>query len=445
MSSTPLFPLPEAQQTPPRTPTQPEHARVLRPNRHQVRLEPRDLDSLLPVDHQARAIWDLVQRLDLDGFYASIKAVIDGPGRPATDPQVLMALWVFATTEGVGSARQLARLCEEHDAYRWLRGDVPINYHMLADFRSVRLTEFDELLTQIVAMLMAEGLVTLERVAQDGLRVRASAGSSSYRGKDGLEACLEAARAQVAELAKAREQPDAGVSKRKRKAQERAARERLARVEQALALLPEVEAIKERQRKTRGIARDKVGEARVSSTDPEARIMKMPDGGFRPAYNVQLATDVASGVIVGVGVTAAGSDGGQALPMAKQVEERAGKRPRDYLMDGGFVSRSDITTMEQRGTHVFAPLRPKRKPAAESRQAREGDSPEVVAWRERMASEEAKGIYRQRAATAEWANAQVRQHGVSQFNLRGISKVLSSMLLVAIAHALLRWMSLSIT
>jgi transposase len=444
MNSSPLFPLPEAQAPQAPLPTRPEHARLRRPDRHQVRLEPRDLDSLLPLDHLARSIWDFVERLDLRVFYASIKAVLDGPGRPATDPQVLLALWVLANSEDVGSARQLARLCEEHDAYRWLRGGVPINYHMLADFRAARANELDELLSQIIAILKAAGLVPLDQVAQDGLRVRASAGSSSFRNEETLEGHLEEARAQVKRLAAAREHPDQGVSRRKLSAQERAARERQERLEKAVSLVPEMEAIKERQRKTRGVAREKVGQARVSSTDPEARIMRMPDGGFRPAYNAQFATDVGSLVIVGVGVTNNGSDGGQALPMAEQVEERAGQRPKAYLMDGAFISRSDITTLEQRGTQVYAPLRLKRtQPGEESSQAREGDSPEVVAWRQRMATEDGKALYRNRAATAEWTNAQVRQHGLSQLNLRGIAKVTSALLLVAVTHDILRWLTLS--
>src|SRR5665811_2052812 len=141
---------------------------------------PRSLDEFLPADHLARAVLALVERLDLDGFYASIKAVIDGPGRPASDPKVLLALWVYATADGVGKARQLERLCCEHDAYRWLRGGVPINYHMLSDFRVARKAELDELLTQILVSLMSAGLVEAERVSQDGVRVRSDAGAASF-------------------------------------------------------------------------------------------------------------------------------------------------------------------------------------------------------------------------------------------------------------------------
>ena len=241
---------------------------MLRPDRQQLQWLPRNLDEVLAQDHAARAIWGLLEKMDLSAFYGSIKATVERPGRPTTDPQVLLALWLLGTVvEGVGSARRLARLCQEHDAYRWLCGGVPINYHMLSDFR----------------------------VAQDGMRVRASAGASSFRRQETLEKHLKEARAQVARLAKEREHPDPGVSQREQRARER--------VEQALDLLPQAQATKEGQERTLATPkRDQVTQPRVSTTDPQARVVKMPDGGFRPAYNVELATDRAKGIIVGVSV-----------------------------------------------------------------------------------------------------------------------------------------------
>ena len=426
--------------------TDPKDARVNRAVRNQVQWMPRDLDSLLTDDHPARTIWALLEGLELSAFYGCIKAVMDRPGHPATDPRVLLALWVYATVEGVGSARRLARLCEEHDAYRWLRGGVPINYHMLSDFRVAHQAALDDLLTQIVASLMAAEAVTLQQVAQDGMRVRASAGAASFRRRQTLETCLEAAREQVERLAQEREHPDPGVSRRERAARARGARERLARVEKALAYLPQAQAAKERQQRTLATPkREKVSAPRTSTTDPEARVMKMPDGGFRPAYNVELATDKANGIIVGVAVTAEGTDAGQAAPMEEQVVRRTGQHPAAYLMDGGFATRDAITTLDERGVTVYAPVRlPRNKPEEERYQPRYGDSPQVVAWRERMATEDAKEIYKKRAATAEWANAQVRQHGVSQFTVRGIAKVTTVMFLVAVTHNLLRWIALAV-
>ena len=236
-------------------PTRPQDARVVRPVRNQIQFLMQDLDATLREDHQARAVWEFLDRLELSGFYASIQAIEGGPGRPASDPQVLLALWVYATVEGVGSARKLDRLCREHDAFRWLRGGVPVDYHLLSDFRGEHQEALNELLTQIVATLMAENLVTLEEVAQDGVRVRASAGRGSFRRKARLEECLEMAQARVERLAKEREHPDLGVSQRERAARDRAARERLERVEHALSQLPELQAAKERQARHAGKAR----------------------------------------------------------------------------------------------------------------------------------------------------------------------------------------------
>ena len=370
-------------------------------------------------------------------MYTPIRVATDTPGRAATDPKVLLALWLYATTEGVGSARHLERLCNEHDAYRWLRGGVPVNYHMLADFRVGHGEALDELMTQLLAVLLKEGLADLDGVAQDGMRVRASAGQSSFRREKSLKKCLEKAQKQVERLALEREHPDPRKGRREEAARERAAREREERVEEALRQLPQVQAVKERQKRKAGKERAaKVTEARVSTTDPEARVMKMPDGGFRPAYNVQLATDVSSGIVMGVSVINDGTDQGEALPMVEQVVRRTGRQPKKYLMDGGFVDLKDIQTLEEAGIEVYAPPKETEKPV-------ESKNGWVKGWRERMSTETAKEVYKQRAATAEWSNAQVSQHGVSQFRVRGVAKVrLRRMLLVVLAHNLLRWAAL---
>jgi transposase len=447
MGEEPLFDdLPPIVEPAPRPKTRRSQARVRRPVRNQLEWVARDLDESVAEDHPARAIWAYLEQLDLEDFYASVEALEGEAGRPATDPQVLLALWLLATSEGVGSARRLARLCDEHDAYRWLRGGVPINYHMLADFRVAHRRALDELLTRILATLLSAGVVSLHRVAQDGMRVRANAGAASFRGKAGLEQALQQVRAQVRRLGHATYAPDMQVTRRQQKARERAARERQARVAEALALLPEVEAVKHRQKYTLDQPRrERVSEPRVSTTDPEARVMRMPDGGFRPAYNVQLATDADSQVIVGVAITTRGTDQGEALPMAEQVAERTGHYPAEYLVDGGYVKRDDITTLERRGSSVYAPLRPPRTVTSgrDAATPRRDDSAEVIAWRTRMATQAAQTIYRQRGATAECVNAHVRRYGVLQFGVRGVDKVLSVMLLVAIAHNLLRWIALT--
>ena len=444
MEQTSLFPeLGKGSERKGKEPTRREDARVRRPVRNQIQMVMQDLEATLPEEHQARAIWDFLERLNLAAFYGSIQAVEGGPGRPASDPQVLLALWVYATVEGVGSARKLERLCREHDAYRWLCGGVPVDYHLLSDFRREHQEALDDLLTQIVATLMAEGLVTLKEVAQDGVRVRTSAGSGSFRRKARLEEFLEAAQARVERLSQEREHPDPGVTRRERAARERAARERLERVEQALAQMPAMEAAKERQAKHAGKARQaRLKEARVSTTDPEARVMKMADGGFRPAYDVQLDTDVEGQVIVGVAVTNRGTDQGEGLAVEEQVALRTGRDPGAYLVDGGFVDLDEIKTLEGRGVRVYAP--PKKRGSAQRVTWKPGTTPEVLAWRERMETEEGQATYKHRASTAECVNALARvKYGAQRFTVRGVTKVTGIALLLSITHNLLRWAALT--
>jgi len=423
--------------------TQLSQVRLNRPVRNQVEMMLRDLDSLLAEDHPVRVIWAYLSRLDLSAFYNSVKTLQNTPGRPASDPNVLLALWIYATIEGVGSSRQLDRLCKEHDAYKWLCGNVPVDYHILSDFRIEHQEALDNLLTEIIATMMNQELVTLKRVAQDGTRIRAYAGAGSFRRKDSLEKCLSFAEEQVKRLKEEQDHPDPKVNLREKAARERAAEEREKRVQAALKELSSVQAAKERQKHTKSKKeRSKVTEARVSTTDPEARVMKMPDGGYRPAYNVQIATDAASGVIVGTAVVNEGTDAGQAEVMEAQIASRSGIHPEDYLIDGGFAGHNTITTLTKRKIIVYAPVKVPRSANKQCSSPRWGDTPEVTAWRQRMETEEAKDIYRLRASTAEWSNAQLRCHGLARFTVRGIRKTLNMVMLAAIAHNLLRWAAL---
>jgi len=417
-------------------------ARVRRPVRNQVEMIARDLDSMIADDHPVRAVWEFLNKLDLSTFYGSIKAALDQPWRPASDPQVLLALWVYATVEGIGSARRLAKLCKEHDVYRWLRGGIPIDYHLLAEFRVSHQEDMNDLITQVLAVLLKAKVVDLKRVSQDGMRVRASAGQASFRRERSLQECLSGAQEQVREVAEEREHPDRGASERERAARERAVRERQERVEHALRELSAVQAVKERQRKHAGKKRAaKIQEARVSTTDPVARRMKMADGGFRPGYNVQFATDTRTQVIAGVAVTNHGTDQGEAMGVEEQVARRAGKHPEDYLIDGGFVALKDIETLERNGVKVYAPVKDTGEMGVDRRAAK---TLEVAEWRERMETEEAKGIYKERAATAECVNALMRaRYGLKQFTVRGLPKVLCVTLLLVVTHNLLRWITLT--
>ena len=413
--------------------------RLVLPNRRQIELRSVDLEGVLPQDHRARIVWAYVEGMDLTPVYDKMVAVEGVGGHPSTDPRVLMALWLFATLEGVGAGRAIDRLCTRDDAYRWICGGVPMNYHTICDFRVEQEDLLDGLLTDGVAALMAEGLVTLERIAQDGVRVRASAGAASFRRVPTLEECLVQAKEQVEALRKELDSDPAASSKRVQAARERAARERQERVEAALEQAKKLREIKPEKEKDK---------ARASTTDPEARVMKMGDGGFRPAFNGQFATDTVTQVIVGVDVNNCGSDLGQMEPMAKQVEERYGERAAEHLIDGGYTKHDDIDKAAAAGTTVYAPVPKARKPKDEGKEERDPhvplptDSKAVADWRGRMATPEAKEIYKERAATAECVNALARNRGLRQFLVRGLAKVRAVMLWMALAHNLMRAVNL---
>jgi transposase len=397
-------------------------------HRDQIELQPCDLEALLPPGHAARLVWRFVEGLDLSAFYATIRAREGRAGRPPIDPKILVALWLYATMDGVGSAREVDRLCYRHDAYRWLRGGVSVNYHTLSDFRVAHQAALDDLLTQSIAALLQRGVVTMARVAHDGTRVRGSAGAGSFRRGETLAECLRQARKQVERVQK---QADTPVNVRADAAQQRAAADRMARVEEALAQLPAIEATKQRQKGKRPT------EARVSTTDPDARVMKMADGGYRPAYNVQLATDVDSRAIVGVAVTNLGSDRSSVLPMLAQLQARTDRMPGAALVDGGCFSRETITDAAAHGVTVYAPLSTRRGgPTAKPKRT---DSPALREWRQRMGTTDAQAIYTARAATAEWVNADARTHRTLRaIPLRGLAKVHTWALWIALAHNMIR-------
>lgn len=412
----------------------PAAPRFQRPDRRQVTWRPTSLEQLIPHDHRVRGVWEFVESLDLSELYTGIKAVEGRAGRPPIDPRILLALWLYATVDGVGSARALARLCEEHAAFQWICGGVSVNHHTLSDFRVDHAAVLDGLLTQSVAVLMSEGLVTLKRVAQDGMRVRASAGAASFRRRRSLEACLEEAEAQIEALRKEVDEDPGATSRRQAAARQRAAKERAERVRAALAQYPAVA--------SKRPAAEREEKARVSTTDPEARVMKMGDGGFRPAYNAQLATDTESQVIVGLDLGNAGSDMGQLAPMVEQVEQRCGKAPAEVLVDGGFVSRKDIEQVEGKEVEVYAPVPEPKDKERDRHQPLPGDSEALASWRVRMGTEDAKEIYRERAATAECVNAIARNRGLRQFLVRGVGKATSVLLWFALAHNMMRGLEL---
>ena len=390
------------------------------------------LDAMLADDHQARVVWEYVEGLDLACLYDSIRAVEGRAGRDPIDPRILMALWLYATLDGVGAARELDRLCKDHVAYQWICGGVSVNYHSLSDFRTANVELLDRLLTKSVAGLMVEGLVKMNRVALDGMRVRASAGSSSFRRGETLERLEEEARRQVEALGKELRDDPAGATKRRRAARQRALTERQERLARARRECAKVEQLK---------PSDKKDKARASTTDPDVRFMKTSDGGMRPAVNVQLATDTESRMITGVDVSNNGGDKGQMAPMIDQHKDRYGRPPGEILVDGGFASREDIDTasVAEAPTTVYAPLQRSRKEAGKDCSQRQPrDTEAVVQWRQRMSTPEGHEIYKQRASTAEWTNAMARNRGMRQFLVRGLRKIKAVVLWFALAHNLLQ-------
>ncbi len=407
--------------------------RIRRANRECEVIRPQCIDDLIDEGHRARIVWDFVEGIDLSDLYAKVKSVEDHPGRPAIDAKILFAVWLYATLDSETSARRISTFCKEFNPYIWLCGGIEINHHTLSDFYTSHADCLEKQFTLHLASLSQQGLVDLETVAQDGMRVRASAGAASFRRRETLEESLEAAEKHMDNLAKQRVENPLVVDKRKQAAKERAARERCERITEAQDQLPDVEAKKvEKDRK----------KARVSTTDPDARVMKVSDGGFRPAYNVEFSTDTKHQIIVGVDVINEGSDQNQLGPMLEQIHERTGKYPDNALVDGGFANQKEIQNSTLIDVTVYAPV-PKPKDNNRNRyQPMENDSKPVADWRKRMGTDEAKEIYKDRAATAECVNAIAHNRGLSQFAVRGLKKVKAVTLWFVLAHNVMREASL---
>lgn len=421
--------------------------------RRQVELRPVSLEQLVAPDHRVRLVWDFVEGLDLSVLYQEIKAVEGGPGHPPADPRILVALWLYATVEGIGSAREVARLCKEHLAFQWLCGGVGMNHKTLSDFRAGHGAVLERLLVDSFAALLKSGVASLARVAQDGVRVRASAGAASFRRHSTLKQCHRRAEREVARL-RAELDADPGVgSRRQAAARKRAAADRERRVREALAITEALHAEQQAKARRRAERTAKRGEAneqaageqaageleqekepRASTSDAEARVMKMADGGFRPAYNVQFIADTKSGAVAGVALDNVGSDMGRMAPMNDGLAEVYGQRPGQHLADGGFAKLDDIEVMAKAGVVTFVPVPKPRDKTRERHEPRPDDAPEVAAWRRRMATDEAKTIYKERAATVELVNAQARNRGLTQFLVRGTAKAKAVALWHALAH-----------
>lgn len=417
-------------------------------------------DDLIPQNHQARVIWSVVAKLDLSAFLEPIKAREGVCGRDMTDPAILISLWLYASTRGEGSARELARLCKESKPYEWLRGGVSLNHHTLSDFRTDHAEALDKLFTQVLASLVDLGLIKVHRISQDGTRVRACAGAAGFRGDERLDKLLEEAKQHVEDLTKLLDDPEKSskLSAKKKAAQRRAAREKLQRIEAAVARLPELEerqtdrakreqkaaeaAAAENPNDKKAVKKAKQGKIRVSTTDADARVMKMGNGGFNPAFNVQLATDTQSRAIVGVEVVDIGSDMGLTESMRQQVEDRTGCKVDEHLFDGGFLILEEIDTAVANDVTLFVPPKTPADPNKLDQRyiPKPDDTPAQADWRQRMGTPEAKAIYKERAATIETVNADLKTHrGLDQFLVRGIRKVKCVALWSALAYNLLHF------
>jgi transposase len=413
--------------------------RLRAPVRDQVELRVVDLEALVSVDHPVRVIWGYVEQLDLRVLEDAIGSREGTPGHPAIAPRLLLALWLYATSQGVGSARALAKLCERDDAYRWLCGGVSVNYHTLADFRVAHPALLDELLIEHVASLAAAGVVDFDVLGQDGIRVRASAGASSFRRVPTLRKALKKARRLVERIKRETDDDPDASNRRIKAAQERGAAEQKARIEAALAKQAALAAERERRKRKNANQTKKQKEPRASTTDADARVMKMADGGFRPAYNLQIVSAVEQQIVVGVDVETKGSDHGCLKPMIARIKARFARTPRRYLADGGFLNHADITWAADPANgaiKVYCPA-PRNKHGTDPYRPRPDDDPVIADWRRRMKSAIGKAIYKRRAII-ECLNARGRRYNLRQLTVRGRENVRSVLLWFALANNILQ-------
>jgi transposase len=412
-------------------------------------MEPHCIDDLVGPVHPVRTVMAVVEKLKVDGFGERIRAREGQAGRDATDPRLLVGLWLYGCTRGIGSARELARRCTESAPFRWLCGGVTVNHRLLADFRVDHADALDALFTHVIATLVDKKLVRVSRISQDGVRVRVSAGSKSFRREERLQELLEKARQQVEELRKQLDSPaeSAAMTARQKAARKRAADSRKQRLDEAIAQLPELKKkqAEAAQRAGKGKCGKKIRakQLRVSTTDAATRVMKMANGGFTPGVNVQLAADTQSRAIVGVEISNEGSDSaGLSEPIRQQVEQRTGGKVEQHLVDGGYIRTEDIVQAHQQGVALFVPSKPARNPENRGRELepKPSDEEAIQAWKRRMGSKDGQEIYKLRAATSETVNADLRTYrGLAPFTVRGLNKIKCATLWCALAYNLMHF------
>jgi transposase len=468
-------------------------------NRQQLVMRTVDVEQLIEADHPARAIWGFLGRVDLSRFSEGIESYEGERGRAAYDPRLLISLWVYSLSRGITAGREIARLCETDPAYQWLTGMRVVNYHSLTDFRVQHEAALRELFIQILGVLSSEGLVTLERVMNDGTKIKAQASRQSFQGAKRIKEHLVAARRHVKAL---EQQAEEEVGQKLGRARERAARESEERLEAALAEFEKLRALKP------DVPEDKL---RVSISEPEARKMKQADGGYAPSYNVQITTDQARGIIVAAGVSQSAGDSKQLLPAVARVKENTGKLPAQVVADGGYTSGRNIKQLAEQEIDFIAPITEKLEqlkhqgidpafgkdaftydaannsyvcPAGSKltylAQEQTGDrirwryraraaicaecvwkpqccpqakcgrsisrweyEEELVSHKAKMETAEAQAIYKQRAQTAEFPIAWLKEKiGLRRFRLRGLQKAELEILWACATHNLQQWIRL---
>lgn len=418
-------------------------ARVVVANRAQLSWDLIDPDGWLAPDHRARLVVGFVETLDLTVLYDKIEAREGTAGRPAADPAVLFALWLLATMDGVGSARELDRLTSQDLAYRWVACGVPVNYHGLADFRVAHADVLDGLLTKTLAAFMAERLFDADEIVIDGTKIKASAGKSSYKRALRLDEAEAAAKARVMALKAEVDADPAASSKRTQAARARGLRETQERIEKARAKLAAIEAEKAKRAKhsPKEVAEQK--EARASLTDPEARRMRCADGAVRASYNVQIAATTDHGFVTAIMATDRRNDSGLVRPMFEASEQRLGRPIKRVLADTGFAQADDIAALSSRpeapvGVYIHPPRdRTDVKPATllARQKEREREPRAIKDWRQRMTTNEAEATMKKRGRI-ERVNANFKNRGFSTLLVRGLAKVQAIALWHALVHNL---------
>ena len=415
------------------------------PCRIQMEMQVNCLDTLLPSDHKARDIWEFVSSMDCRPCYALVKTYIGGDGRPATSPQVLFALWIYSILDGNISARKLADLCKNHNAYKWIAGGIPINRTTLAEFRTLNPMLFEDLLTNTLAVMLKAGLIKDTDFAQDGTRIKANAGFNSYHKESTLKETKEEIKSYIALL---KAEQENSYDKYENTKQKRIAKERLKRVEEALSILEKERDIKKENGTRNGEppSSDDLKEIRASTTDPMARKMKMGDGGFRLAYNVQLATGMDSRAIYGMDIVTT-LDSGTSPRMMGIVHNRLRRlkmdAPTNWISDSAYSAKRDVEVVAELypNCRYYAP--PKVKKGIDPKKHLKNDSQAVKRWRDLIDQEDVNELYKCRCSTAEFSNAQMKQRGWREFLVRGLEKVKSYALLNVIAQNVARYFDLS--